>query len=116
MEPCYISTPYRYEKCLKGFFWRMGQIRTVPKRPKRKERKMIRLTLKDNSTIEVEQGTTILEVAKKISEGLARVATCGEIDGEIKDLRYEIQKDGHLTIHTFSKEDLEGKKAYWHTT
>lgn len=77
---------------------------------------MIRLTLKDNSTIEVEQGTTILEVAKKISEGLARVATCGEIDGEIKDLRYEIQKDSHLTIHTFSKEDLEGKKAYWHTT
>ena len=77
---------------------------------------MIKLTLKDNSTIEVEQGTTILEVAKKISEGLARVATCGEIDGEVKDLRYEIQKDCHLTIHTFSKEDLEGKKAYWHTT
>ena len=77
---------------------------------------MIKLALKDNSTIEVEQGTTILEVAKKISEGLARVATCGEIDGEVKDLRYEIQKDCHITIHTFSKDDLEGKKAYWHTT
>ncbi len=77
---------------------------------------MIKLALKDNSTIEVEKGTTILEVAKKISEGLARVATCGEIDGEVKDLRYEIQKDCHITIHTFSKDDLEGKKAYWHTT
>lgn len=77
---------------------------------------MVNVTLKDGSKIEVEQGTTILEVAKKISEGLARVATCGEIDGEIKDLRYEIQKDCDLIIHTFNEEDLDGKKAYWHTT
>ena len=77
---------------------------------------MVKVTLKDGSKIEVEQGATILEVAKKISEGLARVATCGEIDGEIKDLRYEIQKDCNLVIHTFNEEDLDGKKAYWHTT
>ena len=77
---------------------------------------MVNVTLKDGSKIEVEQGATILEVAKKISEGLARVATCGEIDGEIKDLRYEIQKDCDLIIHTFNEEDLDGKKAYWHTT
>ncbi len=77
---------------------------------------MVKVTLKDGSKIEVEQGATILEVAKKISEGLARVATCGEIDGEIKDLRYEIKKDCNLVIHTFNEEDLDGKKAYWHTT
>lgn len=52
---------------------------------------MVKIALKDGSKIEVEQGTTILDVAKKISEGLARVATCGEVNGEIKDLRYEIQ-------------------------
>ncbi len=77
---------------------------------------MLKVTLKDGNKIEVEKGATILDVAKKVSEGLARNATCGEIDGEIKDLRYEIQKDCNLIIHTFSKEDIEGKKAYWHTT
>ena len=77
---------------------------------------MLKVTLKDNSSIEVEKGTSILEVAKKISEGLARNATCGEVDGEVKDLRYELQEDCNLVIHTFQEEDLEGKKAYWHTT
>ena len=51
---------------------------------------MIKVSLKDGSILEVEKGSSILDVAKKISEGLARVATCGEIDNEIKDLRYEI--------------------------
>ena len=77
---------------------------------------MLKVTLKDNSSIEVEKGTSILEVAQKISEGLARNATCGEVDGEVKDLRYELQEDCNLVIHTFQEDDLEGKKAYWHTT
>jgi len=77
---------------------------------------MIKVTLKDGSILEVEQGASILEVAKKISEGLARVATCGEINGEVKDLRYELQEDCDLVIHTFQEDDLEGKKAYWHTS
>lgn len=77
---------------------------------------MIKITLKDGSNLEVEAGTKIIDVAKKISEGLARNATCGEIDGEIKDLRYEIKEDSNLIIHTFNEDDLEGKKAYWHTT
>ena len=77
---------------------------------------MIKVSLKDGSILEVEKGATILDVAKKISEGLARVATCGEIDGEVKDLRYELQDDCSLVIHTFKPDDLEGKKAYWHTT
>ena len=48
---------------------------------------MLKVTLKDSSVIEVEKGTSILEVAKKISEGLARNATCGEVNGEVKDLK-----------------------------
>ncbi len=77
---------------------------------------MLKITLKDGSKIEIEKGAKIIDVAQKISEGLARNATCGEINGEIKDLRYEIQEDCDLVIHTFNQEDLEGKKAYWHTT
>ena len=77
---------------------------------------MIKITLKDGSNLEVESGAKIIDIAKKISEGLARNATCGEIDGEIKDLRYEIKEDSNLIIHTFNEDDLEGKKAYWHTT
>ena len=77
---------------------------------------MVNITLKDGSKMQVEKGATVLEVARKISEGLARVATCGEVNGKIKDLRYEIEEDCNLTIHTFTSEDLEGKKAYWHTT
>ena len=77
---------------------------------------MIKITLKDGSKLEVNEGATILDVAKKISEGLARNATCGEVDGKVKDLRYELKEDCNLIIHTFQEDDLEGKKAYWHTT
>ncbi len=76
---------------------------------------MIKVTLKDNSVIEVEEGSSILEVAKKISEGLARNATCASVNGETKDLRYVLTEDCELNIYTFDN-DLEGKKAYWHTT
>ena len=77
---------------------------------------MIKVSLKDGSLLEVQEGSSILEVARKISEGLARNATCGEVNGEVKDLRYELKEDCHLVIHTFENDDLEGKKAYWHTT
>ncbi|MCI8699830.1 MAG: threonine--tRNA ligase [Clostridia bacterium] len=76
---------------------------------------MVKVTLKDGAILEAEEGSSIADVAKKISEGLARVATCGEVDGEIKDLRYQIKKDCTLNIHTFES-SIEGKKAYWHTT
>ena len=76
---------------------------------------MIKLTLKDGSVKEIEKPMSILDIAKSISEGLARMATCGEIDGEIKDLRYVVEKDCSLNILTFES-SLDGKKAYWHTT
>ena len=77
---------------------------------------MVKVKLMDGSILEVEQGSTILEVAKKISEGLARNATCGSVNGKVEDLRYMINDDCDLVIHTFKDEDLEGKQAYWHTT
>ena len=76
---------------------------------------MVKVTLKDGSIIEVEKGSSIIEVTKKISEGLARVATCGKVNGKTEDLRFEIEEDCELTIETFES-SLEGKKAYWHTT
>lgn len=76
---------------------------------------MIKITLKDGSIKEIENAMSILEVAKSISEGLARMATCGEVNGEVKDLRYVICEDCSLNILTFES-SLEGKKAYWHTT
>ena len=75
---------------------------------------MVKVELKDGSKLEVELGMSILDIAKKISEGLARNAMAGKVDGEVKDLRYPIEKDCKLEILTFDDDD--GKKAYWHTT
>ena len=75
---------------------------------------MVKVELKDGSKIEVNEGSSVLEVAKKLSEGLARNAMAAKIDGEVKDLRTIIEKDCKLEILTF--DDLDGKKAYWHTT
>ena len=76
---------------------------------------MLKIKLKDNSELEVEEGLSVIEISKKISEGLARVATCAEIDGEVVDLRTIVEKDCSLNILTFES-SLNGKKAYWHTT
>ena len=76
---------------------------------------MIKVELKDGKVLEVEKGKSILEVAKQISEGLARMATCGEVNGEVKDLRFKLEKDCKLNINTFENGE-DGKKAYWHTT
>lgn len=76
---------------------------------------MINVTLKDGSKKEVEKGISVLELAKNISEGLARNMTAALVDGEVKDLRYKLEKDCNVEILTFDN-SLEGKKAYWHTT
>ena len=75
---------------------------------------MIEVELKDGSKKQVEKGQSVLDVAKSISEGLARVALAGKVDGKVVDLRYNLEKDCKLEILTFDDED--GKKAYWHTT
>ena len=75
----------------------------------------MKITLKDGSVMEAEKGISVLELAKKISEGLARNATCGKVNGKVQDLRYKINEDSEVEILTFENSE-EGKKAYWHTT
>ena len=75
---------------------------------------MITIELKDGSKRKVESGLSVLEIAKSISEGLARNAMAGRVDGKVEDLRFKVEKDCKLEILTF--DDLDGKKAYWHTT
>ena len=75
---------------------------------------MINVELKDGSKIEVKEGSTILEVVKQISEGLARNSLAGKVNGEVMDLRTPIKESCKLEILTFDNE--EGKKAFWHTT
>ena len=72
------------------------------------------ITLKDGSTKEYQQAMSVIDIAKDISEGLARMAACGEVDGEVVDLRYVVDQDCTLSIHTVN--DPEGLAAYRHTT
>ncbi len=73
----------------------------------------MKITLKDGSVIEFAAPVTIMEVAKSISEGLARNAVCGKVNGELKDLSEKIDKDSELSIITLK--DKEGLAVYRHT-
>ena len=72
------------------------------------------ITLKDGSKKEYSQPMSVIDIAADISEGLARLATAGEVDGETVDLRTVLDQDCHLAILTF--EDPEGAGAFRHTT
>lgn len=74
---------------------------------------MAKITLKDGSVIELENGRTALDAAKQISEGLARNALACEIDGEVHDLMTPIEKDCTLNILTF--DDEMGRWTLRHT-
>ena len=74
---------------------------------------MIKVTLKDHSVKEYNEGITIKEVAQDISAGLARVALAGEVDGKVKDLSAELHNDCSLNLLTF--DDDGGKLALRHT-
>lgn len=71
------------------------------------------VTLKDGSSKEYQQPMSVIDIASDISEGLARMACAGEVDGEVVDLRTVIDKDVNLNILTFN--DEAGKKTFWHT-
>ena len=73
----------------------------------------MKITLKDGSVKEYGQSMAVIDVARDLSEGLARVATCAKVDGEVKDLRTVLDKDCELEILTFDSE--EGKGAFNHT-
>ncbi|NLK27653.1 MAG: threonine--tRNA ligase [Clostridiales bacterium] len=73
----------------------------------------MKITLKDGSVKEYEKSMTVYEIAQDISQGLARMACAGELDGEVVDLRTVVDKDSELNILTFN--DEAGKAAYRHT-
>ncbi len=75
---------------------------------------MIKLTLKDGSVREAEQGCSAAEIIKGIGAGLYKAACCVKINGEVKDLRTVIDSDCEFEVMTFDSE--EGKKAFWHTS
>ena len=78
----------------------------------RKETVMI-ITLKDGSSKEYHEPKSVYEIAGDISEGLARVACAGEINGEVVDLRTIVEEDCQLNILTF--QDEGGRAAFRHT-
>ena len=73
----------------------------------------MKVTLKDGSVKEYAQSISVIDIAKDISEGLARVACAGEVNGEVVDLRTVIDTDCNLNILTAN--DPAGLAAYRHT-
>ncbi|MDF0708722.1 threonine--tRNA ligase [Flagellimonas okinawensis] len=75
---------------------------------------MIKITLPDGAVKEVEKGTTPMEVAKSISEGLARNVISAKFNDTVVETVTPLTSDGTLTLYTWSND--EGKKAFWHST
>ncbi|WP_088224603.1 threonine--tRNA ligase [Desulfosporosinus sp. FKB] len=75
---------------------------------------MIQVTLKDGSIREVEQGTTIAELAASISRGLAKAAVAGKVNDKLKDLSYPLMENAAVEIITLDSE--EGLEVLRHST
>ena len=71
------------------------------------------ITLKDGSQKEYQNGLSVLDIAKDLSEGLARVALGAKVNGKIVEMSSTINEDATLEILTFK--DDEGKRMYRHT-
>lgn len=75
---------------------------------------MINVTLKGGVVKQFDSGISAAEIAKSLGMGLYKSSCCCKIDGEVKDLRTQINSDCELEILTFDNND--GKKAFWHTS
>lgn len=75
---------------------------------------MIKVTFPDGNVREYVLGTTAMDVAKSISEGLARNVLAAKINGEVRDLSRPIQEDCSITFLKW--EDKEGKQTFWHSS
>ena len=75
---------------------------------------MIKITLPDGSIKEFESNTRPIDVAKSISEGLARSIISASFNGDIVETTTPLTTDGSLILYSFN--DLEGKKAFWHSS
>jgi threonyl-tRNA synthetase len=75
---------------------------------------MINITLPDNSVRQYPAGTTAMQVALSISEGLARNVLAAKVDGQVWDATRPISQDSRLQLLTWN--DPEGKSAMWHSS
>ena len=75
---------------------------------------MIKVTLKDGSIKEFEGKVSVLDIAKSISEGLARAVVAASVNGETVGLDYEVCEDCELNLYKF--DDEEGKDVFRHTS
>ena len=75
---------------------------------------MIQVSFPDNSTKSFEQGITPIQIAKTISNGLARNVISVDYNGKILETNSEITHDGKIKFFTWN--DQEGKKAFWHSS
>lgn len=75
---------------------------------------MIKITLPDGAVREYEPGTSALDVAKSISEGLARKVLAATVNGEVWDAARPIDTDASLKLLTW--DDADGKSTFWHSS
>lgn len=75
---------------------------------------MINITLPDGSVRQYAKGTTAMEIAQSISEGLARNVLAAEVNGEIWDASRPIEEDATVRLLTWN--DREGKATFWHSS
>ena len=75
---------------------------------------MIKITLPDGAVREYEQGTSAFDVAKSISEGLARKVLAANINGQVWDATRPIENDASLKLLTW--DDTDGKSTFWHSS
>ena len=72
------------------------------------------ITFPDGAVRQYEQGSTALDIAKKISEGLARKILAAEVNGEVWDLSRPLKNDS--TIKFLTWDDEKGKSTFWHSS
>lgn len=75
---------------------------------------MINITLPDGAVKQYEKGTSALDIAKSISEGLARKVLAASINGEVWDAKRPIHQDASLKLLTWA--DADGKNTFWHSS
>ena len=75
---------------------------------------MIKITLPDGTIKQVERGTSAMDIATDISEGLARNVLSATVNGEVWDANRPITTDSRVKLHTWN--DKEGKSTFWHSS
>ena len=75
---------------------------------------MIKVSFPDGNIKEFEKGTKVIDIAKSISEGLARKVISASYNSEVIELSTRLNDDGHIKLFTW--DDDEGKKAFWHSS